>query len=524
MDDIISRMLKNIRFYVLLISFLYSVVIYFWVTSTFSGEKLQTIRLTQIYSLTALAFLYLAMLIGPLLYVVYSFPFRNQITKARRAIGVSVFYFALLHTYFAFFKQLGGFDGLGFLSNKYLIAIAFSVTSLVILFFLTITSVDKIIAWMKFKNWKLLQRLVYLSSVFTLIHALMLGTHFADLSTTIPQIFILAFAFLWLLEANRIDYFLRNNFRGYPPFGLIFFISSVAVGSILTFTLLPPSSGVSLGIHAAHIQIAKDAQTNNLATNNSSGPLNQAMTGDRTKRFSVSYDHPETIIPNQPVKLSFKVNDASSGNKTVLFNTIYEKKIHLIIVDSSLQYFDHVHPEANADGFSIDYTFPKPGEYHLYADFQPVGAIEQQFAFTQQVGQSQIVQSTDQPDTNLTKQFGEYQVTLDFPKPLQSSKISIGSQKISFSFKDSSGKAVTTLKPYLASFGHLVMINTSTYDYIHVHPTNLTAPKPDQNGGPTVEFLPLGLYGPIKPGIYKVFGQFNPNSSLMVADFVIKID
>jgi hypothetical protein len=68
------------------------------------------------------------------------------------------------------------------------------------------------------------------------------------------------------------------------------------------------------------------------------------------------------------------------------------------------------------------------------------------------------------------------------------------------------------------------MINTKTFDYIHVHPNDLTVPKPNQNGGPKVEFMPLGLYGPITPGIYRVFGQFNPNNELFTSDFTIKIE
>jgi hypothetical protein len=68
------------------------------------------------------------------------------------------------------------------------------------------------------------------------------------------------------------------------------------------------------------------------------------------------------------------------------------------------------------------------------------------------------------------------------------------------------------------------MINAKTYDYLHVHPINLTVPKPNENGGPTVTFLPLGLYGPIKPGIYRVFAQFNPDNKLFTANFTVKVE
>jgi hypothetical protein len=107
---------------------------------------------------------------------------------------------------------------------------------------------------------------------------------------------------------------------------------------------------------------------------------------------------------------------------------------------------------------------------------------------------------------------------------LISQEISIGQQLLGFTFKNAKTKQpITTLKPYLDAFGHLVMINEKTFDYIHVHPNILAVPSPDQNAGPTIEFLPLGIYGPIKPGIYRVFAQFNPNGQLMVADYTIEI-
>jgi DMSO/TMAO reductase YedYZ heme-binding membrane subunit len=520
-------MQKNIRFYVLFVSFLVSISIYFWVITAYNSERLQLIRLNQIYALVAFVYLYIALLIGPLMYAFYSFPFKNQLVKSRRALGVCVFYFASLHSGIAFFGQLGGLTGLGFLDNNYLLAIVFSFVAYLILLALTLTSFDYFVAKMKFKNWKLLHRLVYLSAILILIHALMLGTHFIDLSALIPRIFAISAGLLLLLEANRLDVFLRQHFSKYPSFGMMLISASILVGAILTLTFGFDSQNTpSLGIHAQHIQLAKDAQNGTSNSTPAGGALNQALSGDRTKRYTVTYDHPESVNSATAAHLLFKVNDASSGNKVVLFNTIYEKKIHLIIVDSTLSFFDHVHPEATPDGFSIDYTFPQDGEYHLYIDFQPVGAIEQQFAFTQTVGNiTKIASPPDNPDTRLSKQFGPYTVNLDFSKPLQSSKISIGGQKVAFTLKNTaSGDPVTNLKPYLASFGHLVMINTKTFEYIHVHPTNLVAPKPTDLSGPTVEFLPLGIYGPIKPGTYKVFGQFNPAGELMVTDFIVNVE
>src|SRR5258708_1943827 len=171
----LSRSLfTNVRFYVLIFSVLLSVGFYLYVRLTIPEGALQIIRLTQYYALSALTYLYLAVLAGPLMYVAKWFPFRAQYLKARRAIGVSAFYFGLLHALLAFFGQLGGFAGLFFLSGNYLLAISLSFTALVILFLMAATSFDAMVTKLTFPKWKLLHRFVYLVIVLILIHALML--------------------------------------------------------------------------------------------------------------------------------------------------------------------------------------------------------------------------------------------------------------------------------------------------------------------------------------------------------------
>jgi len=518
------KLLRNIRFYVLTGSIVLSFLIYLGVLIIYPEGSIQTSRLQQIYALLSVTYLYLALLAGPLCYT-FKIPFASKYLKARRALGVSAFYYGLLHASISFFIQLGGFPGLGYLSNTYLIAISLSFTALLILFFMTITSVDKVIAWMKFRRWKMLHRLVYLASVLILIHALMLGTHFRDLSTAIPQIFFAAFAILLMLEANRFDVFVQKKFTGLPRFGIF---GTLVIGFIAfsyIYSLLPSGTTLPLGIHTQHIQIAKEAQLGTGVGAQNGLPNIPGLRGDRTKRFTLDWSFPETVGANQDTTLSFKVSDSSSGNQVFLFNKVYGKQVHLIIVDSSLSYFSHIHPEFKDGSFSITTQLPKDGVYHLYADFQPFGAIEQQIASTLTVGAVEKPErASTRQDSNSTKVFGQYAVALKTPNPLRSSEISIGKQLFSFTITDAvTKKPVTNLKPYLEAFGHLVMINEKTYEYVHVHPNDLRVPQPNANGGPTVEFMPLGLYGPIKPGLYRVFAQFNPNNELFTADFTVEI-
>ena len=203
---------KNIRFYILISSIIFSIFLYFYIP--------QIPNLIRAYALTAGVFLYFTLLAGPFCYTVKFLPFRGEYLKARRALGVSAFYFGLLHASFAFFGQLGGFDGLFYLTNFYLIAISLSFTALVILFLMTLTATDFMINKLTFPRWKMLHRLIYLAGFFILIHALMLGTHFQDISSTLTQIFLVAILFLLFLEALRIDAFIQKNFKNIPRLGI----------------------------------------------------------------------------------------------------------------------------------------------------------------------------------------------------------------------------------------------------------------------------------------------------------------
>lgn len=496
---------------------------YFFVLIFFHSDTLQKIRLTEYYAFFAISFLYLALLAGPFCYNIKTFPYRAQYLKARRALGVSAFYFAFLHALLAFFEQLGGFAGLSFLSNTYLLAISLSATALVILGLLAATSFDRMVKLLKFRRWKLLHRLVYLAGIFILFHALLLGTHFQNLSDPIPQIVFTALAFYLFLLILRIDSFFKSklprllqvSLATVPFFGLLLF------GILYILFPLPMAGPISLSVHSQHVQLAKQIeQQNQNYVQQSAIP---GLQGDPTKRYTVSFSHPDEIQPNQDVTISLRIYDAANGNQQLLFRKNYEKFMHLIVVDESLTYYSHLHPEPDGEGFTITTQFPHAGRYHLYTDFQQFGAIEQQIGFTVFVGDVHSEQITsDQANTSATKRVGDYTVTISYPHPLSAAALSNGQQQISFMVMNAKTKQpVTTLQPYLGAFGHLVMINKKTFAYLHVHPTVVA--KPSATGGPVVAFLPLGLYNPVQAGTYRLFVQFNPDNTLITADFTVSL-
>ena len=528
----LNGIIYNVRFYILVFSIVLSLLVIGVILAITPAENAQIVRLDQLFAFLSIIYLYLTLLAGPFCYTFRSFPYRKYYLKSRRALGVSSFYFALLHVAITFFGQLHGFSGLSFLSNTYLIALGIGFIALIILFLLAITSFDSVVRWLSFPRWKLLHRLVYIGGILIMIHALLLGTHFSSFSGIIFQITFFALAFLIFLEVPRIDGILvRKTNIALPRFSLSSLLFVILI-IILYVAFISPisqanSNNFSFGIHAAHIQLAQQAQQNPLANANTNAI--PGLNGDWTKRYTVSYNNPTNIQANQDTTLRFTIYDAETGSPVSLFRVLYAKQMHCIIVDSRLQYFHHIHPtQESSNSFAVTTQFPQDGVYHVYITFQPFGGIEQQVGFTQVVGSSTSavgIPATQKVDSVTEKTFGDYTVDMDTHGTLQANLMSVGQQVISFSVKDAkTKKPITNLKPYLSAFGHLTMINEESYYFIHVHPYSLITPQPDANGGPTVDFLPIGIYGPFKPGVYRVFAEFNPDNKLFTADFTVRVE
>lgn len=194
-------LLNNLRFYILTISILGSFLLAAYLRLVILGDQLFYIRLEQIYGLVAILFWYVALIISPLGYVVGKEKI-SYLIFARRAIGVSAAYFAILHFLVAIFGQLGGLGNFGNLPGLFKVSILLGSVSLIILLIMALTSFDRVVKIMTFKRWKMLHRLVYVGGIAAVAHIWMIGTHIAYV-----QFKALAFTLLAVLgglEAFRI--------------------------------------------------------------------------------------------------------------------------------------------------------------------------------------------------------------------------------------------------------------------------------------------------------------------------------
>jgi hypothetical protein len=218
---------------------------------------------------------------------------------------------------------------------------------------------------------------------------------------------------------------------------------------------------------------------------------------------------PAAIKPGEPVKLNLMIHDAT-GAMITDFETVHEKKLHLIIVRDGLDRFAHIHPEIDRAGnITGTFTFPTAGKYRLYADHKPTGK-DQAIA----IAEVNVAGTPPRSPELVANTLGRVKTDgLEAEIAIENAK-SGGSTRISFTLFDANGKPVADLQPYLGAMGHLVVLSSDGKEYVHSHPAEA------KSSGGAVQFEAHFPH----PGTYKGWGQFQLSGTVHDVPFVFKIE
>lgn len=195
------QLLNNSRFYVLASTFLISILVFSWLRIQISSDQLFLIRTQQVFGLLCVIYWYTALTISPLGYVIGKHRTKH-LEFSRRGIGVSAFYYALLHGSIALWGQLGGLGQVQYLPSLFQWSLICGSAAFVVLLILAATSLDKVVDFMTFKRWKLLHRLIYLGGILAVLHIWTIGTHLAN--SNLQLIAFFALVILSGLELFRV--------------------------------------------------------------------------------------------------------------------------------------------------------------------------------------------------------------------------------------------------------------------------------------------------------------------------------
>jgi len=207
-----------------------------------------------------------------------------------------------------------------------------------------------------------------------------------------------------------------------------------------------------------------------------------------------------------PTRFAFRVF-GPDGSAVTRYNPNHERDLHLIVVRRDLGGFQHVHPTMGADGtWSIPLAVPAPGQYRVFADFQPAGR-DRSLTLGVDVPAPGRYQPIPLPAPQRTAVADGYTVTLEGDLvPGASSALTLSVSK--------DGKPVTDLQPYLGAYGHLVALRGGDLAYLHVHPDGQpgdgrTAPGPD-----------VTFYAEVpSAGGYRLYLDFQHRGTVYTAEF-----
>jgi DMSO/TMAO reductase YedYZ heme-binding membrane subunit len=444
------------------------------------------------YAFTALFLLYVVLVPGLLLSFFPKFGLNGLFVYLRRALGVSVFFFALLHGSIGFFNNLSGsFLSVLFLSPRNQWALVFSGTAFCIFTAMALTSFDRMEKLLG-KRWKKLHKLIYVAGILVIFHAFFIGSHFTVPTSPIPMIVnILSLIFIFLEVAATFKRRWKNN-PGLTKKNM--FLFSFLAG-VLVFACVSSYVGFTTRYdpHARHKRGYSTDYSMNVTT------------------------EPKTIVAGQETKLTFQIIDTRTGRPLSKYQILQDKLMHVVVLRKDLLSYAHIHPDYDGkDTFTVTHTFPADGTYSLFVEYSAPDFYENLSMGRVTVGSTIEEKAADLEMGSLVNTFAKrYTVTLQAPERIQAGD----TVDFSYTLKDSqTGEPISDLETYLAAFGHMSAVSEDLNTYTHVHP--ITVPlSPTDLGGPTVQF---STFFP-KAGKYKLFTQFKHKGEVFVTDFVVEV-
>lgn len=212
---------------------------------------------------------------------------------------------------------------------------------------------------------------------------------------------------------------------------------------------------------------------------------------------------PTAIEPGRQGKLFFAVEDPARA-AVEGFDTLHERKMHLIVIRDDGTRFQHLHPRMQEGGlWTTPLTLPAAGRYRAFADFSVAG--EQHTLSEEIVAAGPYERRPFPPSTRLARVDG-YEVRLA-DAPLRAG----GDSELRFTV--SRGGEPVAVEDYLGARGHLVALREGDLDFLHVHPEAGTAPS-------VIEY---GAHFP-GAGRYRLFLQFKHEGQVRTAPFTVEVE
>ncbi|WP_306364359.1 hypothetical protein [Nocardia sp. CC227C] len=219
----------------------------------------------------------------------------------------------------------------------------------------------------------------------------------------------------------------------------------------------------------------------------------------------------ENIVHAGEIDFRFQIV-GPDGKAVTDFAPIHDRELHLIVVRRELDGFWHVHPVRAADGtWEVRLTLPEAGAYRAFTDIAPT-ALGKTITLGADFAIAGDYRPQPVPATGRTAAVDGYEVTLD-------GELVAGAGRLLTLTVRKGGEPVTDLQPYLAAYGHLVVLRAGDLAYVHVHPNG------EPGDGITAAGPEIGFHTAVPGrGTYRLFLDFRHGNVVRTAAFTLTAD
>lgn len=217
------------------------------------------------------------------------------------------------------------------------------------------------------------------------------------------------------------------------------------------------------------------------------------------------------------IELKSRAGEAITPGDLMVMHT---ERIHLLIIDPSLEDYHHEHPvETDKPGrYVFSFTPARSGPYRIFADLVPVNTSVQEYPFCDLAGAT-AGEAISPAAATFTSSVGNLRFDLAFPGLNGAAPRAGQIQNMTISVSDAGGQPVQRLEPVMNAFAHVVGFHEDHLTVLHLHPTGGDVLRQDLRGGPSMGFK----FFPPKSGFVRLFCQVFVDGKMIFAPFNVHI-
>jgi hypothetical protein len=229
------------------------------------------------------------------------------------------------------------------------------------------------------------------------------------------------------------------------------------------------------------------------------------------KKITQEQDKKNVLIQLQNIK------DGSAVTLNDL-QKVHTQKIHLMIINETLEDYIHLHPEPTSEPGVYQFTWQPnaTGNYKVWADLLPLTSRQQEYISTMLLAAAKKHSPLAKTIAYESK-VNNYTFRLSFDQAkLKAGSMVMGEIKVS----DAGGNPVKKLQPIMGAFAHIVGFTEDFKHMVHLHPLGVEPSKESDLGGPILQFH----FEPKKAGFIRIFAQVRIGGKEIYVPFGIQVD